>query len=87
MTVRADCRAHVSPRDGFRVHAFLVSKQRPIADTAALHYVLIAMTAAAGLGDVCPVDGRLWIAGRQHGRHVAITRVTIQTTRGFGSRL
>ena len=79
MAVRADGGAHIAPRDRFRVHAFAISKQRPIADAASLHHRLVAMTTAASLSDIRAIDRRLRITRRKHRRHVAVFRVTVET--------
>src|ERR1041385_7110071 len=67
--------------------ALAVSKHRLIADAAALHHRLVSMTASAGLRDVRAIDRRLWIAGRQNRRHVAIPGMAIKTRRGFDAVL
>lgn len=69
--------AHVAVRDRFRVNALAIRKKRTVADAAALHHGSFAMTAAASVGDVLPVNGRVGIGGRQDRRHVAIARMTI----------
>src|SRR5205807_4701260 len=56
VAVRADGGAHIAARDRFRVHAFAISKQRPIADAASLHHRLVAMTTAASLSDISAID-------------------------------
>ena len=56
VAIGADRRAHVAARDRFRVHAFAISKQGPIADATSLHHRLIAMTTAAGLGNIRAID-------------------------------
>ena len=56
MAIRADRRGRVTARVGFRVNAFSIRQERAIADPAALHDRLVAVTAAAGLGDVGSID-------------------------------
>jgi len=87
VAVGANSGADISLRDRFGVHAFAIRKKRPIADPAALHDRFIAVATAAGLGDVSPVDSRARIAGRQDRRHVAVSRVTIDTSSGLPSTL
>jgi len=83
MTVGAYGRAHVAARDRFGVNALSIRKKRTVADAAALHYRLITVTAAAGLGDIRSIDCRLRIAGGQDRRHVAIFCMAIKTRRRF----
>ena len=56
VTVGANCRAQVAAGDGFRVHALSIRKQWPIANATSLHDGLIAMTAAASLGNIRAID-------------------------------
>lgn len=83
MTVGANRRAHVAARDGFRVHTFAVRQKNLVADAAALHDRLVAMTTPAGLSDVRAIDRRFWIARRQRRRHVAIASMTIAARRSL----
>src|SRR5205823_6085817 len=83
VTVGANRRAHVAARDRFGVNALSIRKEWTIADAAALHYRLITVTAAAGLGDIRSIYCRLRIAGRQNRRHVAIFCMAIETRRRF----
>ena len=57
MTIGANRRAHVAARNGFRVHALSIGKQRSIADAASLHDCLVTVTTAASLSDIRAIDG------------------------------
>jgi len=71
----------VTAGDRFRVDTFSIREKRPIANAASLHYRLVTVTTATGLGNGRSVDCRIWIAARQNGRHVAIPGVAIKTRR------
>ena len=79
VTVSAHGRALVATGHGFRVDAFSIRKERPIADATSLHHRFIAMAFAARLGNGGSVDRRIRIAGRQDCRPVAVLCVAIQT--------
>ena len=79
VTVSADCCAHVAARDSFGMHAFTIGEHRLIADAAALHDRLVAMTASARFRDVGAIGGGLRIARRQDRSHVTIPGVAIET--------
>ena len=81
VTVRANRGALIAAGHGFRMHTLAVRKKGPIADAAASHYGLVAMTFAARLGNPCAVDRGIWISARQDGRHVTVTGMTIETGR------
>src|ERR1041385_2575020 len=83
MAVSTDGRAHVAARDCLCVHAFPVRKKNLVADAAAPHDGLVAVTTSAGLGDVRAMDRRFWIACGQHRRQVAVTRVAIAAERSL----
>lgn len=83
VTVGANGSAGIASGHGFRVDALTIRKEWPVADAASQHHRFVAMTFAARLGDSCSVDCRIWIAGRQDRRHVAIPGVAIKTRRRF----
>ena len=83
MTVSTNCGTHVATRDSFGMDTFAIREYRAIADAAALHDRFVSMTLAARLSDRGPIYGRVWIAGGQHCREVAILCVAIAASRCF----
>ena len=79
MTVGTHGRAGIPASHGFRVNALSIRQKRPIADAASQHHRFVTVALAARLGNRRSVDGRIWIAGREDRRHVAILRVAIKT--------
>ena len=56
MAIRANSSAYLAARDPASVSALLVSEERAIADACSLHKRFVAVTRAARLSDVNPVD-------------------------------
>jgi hypothetical protein len=83
VTVSAHGRAGIAASDGFRVNALSIRQEWPVTDAASLHSRFVSVALAARLGNGGSVDCRIWIAGRQDRRHVAILRVAIKTCRRF----
>ena len=83
VTVSAHGRAGIAAGHGFRVNALSIRQEWPVADAASLHHRFVPVALAARLGDGRSVDCRIWIAGRQDRRHVAIPGVAIKTRRRF----
>ena len=79
VTVSAHGRAGIAAGHGFRVHALSIRQEWTVADAASLHHRLVPVALAARFGNGRPVDGRVWIAGRQNRRHVAALCVAIKT--------
>jgi hypothetical protein len=57
MAVSTNSGRDIALCERFRVHALSIRKERAIADAASLHDGFVAMTAAAGLGNVAATDG------------------------------
>jgi len=83
VTVSAHGGAGITTGHGFRVNALSIRQEWPVADAASLHHRFVTVALAARLGNGRSVDGRIWIAGWQHRRQVAILRVAIKTRRRF----
>ena len=85
VAIGADCGTRIAAGHRFRMNAFTIGQERPIADATALHHCLVTMTAAAGLGDAGPIDCRLGIAGGEDSGHVAIFSMAIKARGSFAS--
>jgi len=83
MAISTNGRAHVAARDCLGMHAFPVREKNLIADAAALHDRLIAVTTSTCLGDVRAIDRGFQIARGQHRRQVAVTRMAIAAGSGL----
>ena len=57
MAIGANGGADLPARNGPGMGALLIGQEGTVADAGSFHHRFIAVTGAAGLGDIYPVDG------------------------------